>query len=138
MLGRRRPRRQIARITGEDGKAAEWELAAQKIKEDILANGVDERGVLTRYCGSKALDASLLLAPLVRFLPADHPIIKNTVMAIADELTIHDLVLRCKVEETDDGFTGEEGNLRSARSGWSQRSARWPSMSAPANSAPNC
>ena len=63
----------IARMTGEDGKAAEWELAAQEIKDDILANGVDERGVLTQYYGTKALDASLLLAPLVRFLPADDP-----------------------------------------------------------------
>ena len=37
---------------GEDGKAAEWELAAEEIKEDILANGVDDRGVLTQYYGS--------------------------------------------------------------------------------------
>ena len=101
----------IARITGEDGKAAEWELAAQEIKDDILTNGVDERGVLTQYYGTNALDASLLLAPLVRFLPADDPIIRATVLAIADELTIHELVLRYKVEETDDGFAGEEGEL---------------------------
>jgi GH15 family glucan-1,4-alpha-glucosidase len=101
----------IARMTGEDGKAAEWELAAQEIKDDILTNGVDERGVLTQYYGSKALDASLLLAPLVRFLPADDPIIKATVLAIADELTLHDLVLRYKVDETDDGFEGEEGSF---------------------------
>ena len=67
--------------------------------------------MLTQYYGSKALDASLLLAPLVRFLPADHPIIRATVLAIADELTIHELVLRYKVEETDDGFTGEEGSF---------------------------
>ena len=56
-------------MTGEDGKAAEWELAAEEIKEDILANGVDERGVFTQYYGSTALDASLLLAPL-RAVPA--------------------------------------------------------------------
>jgi GH15 family glucan-1,4-alpha-glucosidase len=65
---------------------------------------------LTNY-GTKALDASLLLAPLVRFLPADDPIIKATVLAIADELTMHDLVLRYKVDETDDGFEGEEGSF---------------------------
>jgi GH15 family glucan-1,4-alpha-glucosidase len=53
----------------------------------------------------------LLLAPLVRFLPADDPIIRATVLAIADELTVHDLVLRYKVEETDDGFSGEEGSF---------------------------
>jgi GH15 family glucan-1,4-alpha-glucosidase len=101
----------IARLTGEDGKAAEWELAAQEIKDDILANGLDERGVFTQYYGSEALDASLLLAPLVRFLPQDDERIRNTVLAIADELTIDELVLRYKVDETDDGFVGEEGSF---------------------------
>jgi GH15 family glucan-1,4-alpha-glucosidase len=101
----------LAHKMGEDGKAAEWEMAATDIKDDILANGVDERGVFTQYYGSKALDASLLLAPLVRFLPADDERIRKTVLAIADELTVHGLVLRYKVEETDDGFSGEEGSF---------------------------
>jgi len=101
----------IARLTGEDGKAAEWELAASEIKDDILANGVDERGVLTQHYGTTALDASLLLAPLVRFLPPDDPIIRNTVLAITKELTVNGLVMRYKVEETDDGFAGEEGSF---------------------------
>ena len=101
----------LAPMIGEDAKAAEWELAADEIKEDILAHGVDERGVLTQYYGTKALDASLLLAPLVRFLPPDDPRIRTTVLAIADELTVHGLVLRYRVEETDDGFTGEEGSF---------------------------
>ncbi|HET9873892.1 MAG TPA: glycoside hydrolase family 15 protein [Propionibacteriaceae bacterium] len=101
----------LARLGGEDAKAAEWDLAAEEIKADILANGVDDRGVLTQYYGTKALDASLLLAPLVRFLPADDPRIRATVLAIADELTVHGLVLRYRVEETDDGFTGEEGSF---------------------------
>ena len=101
----------LARMIGEDDKAAEWELAADEIKEDILANGVDERGVLTQYYGSTALDASLLLAPLVRFLPPDDPRIRATVLAIRDELTVDGLVLRYRVEETDDGFSGEEGTF---------------------------
>ncbi|MBA2455765.1 MAG: glycoside hydrolase family 15 protein [Nocardioidaceae bacterium] len=101
----------LARMSGEHGKAAEWELAAEEIKEDILTHGVDDRGVFTQYYGGTALDASLLLAPLVRFLPADDPIIRNTVLAIADELTVHGLVMRYRVEETDDGFTGEEGSF---------------------------
>ena len=75
------------------------------------SNGVDERGVLTQYYGSSALDASLLLAPLVRFLPPDDPRIRATVMAIREELTVDGLVLRYKVEETDDGFSGEEGTF---------------------------
>jgi alpha,alpha-trehalase len=101
----------LARVAGEDAKAAEWELAAEEIREDILANGVDDRGVLTQYYGGTALDASLLLAPLVRFLPADDPRLRATVMAIRNELTVDGLVLRYKVEETDDGFSGEEGTF---------------------------
>jgi len=101
----------LAAVTGETGKAAEWELAAQEIKDDILANGLDERGVFTQSYGSTALDASLLLAPLLRFLPADDPRIRATVLAIADELTLHGLVLRYRVDETDDGFDGEEGTF---------------------------
>src|SRR6202034_4314234 len=71
----------------------------------------DARGVLTQYYGTKALDASLLLAPLVRFLAPDDPIIRNTLLAIADELTEDAFVLRYKVEETDDGFSGKEGSF---------------------------
>ena len=101
----------IARMTGEDDKAAEWELAAQEIKDDVLSQGVDDRGVLVQHYDTTALDASLLLAPLLRFLPADDPRIRATVLAIADELTVHGLVLRYKVDDTDDGFSGEEGSF---------------------------
>ena len=47
----------------------------------------------------------------MRFLSADHPVIRATVLAIADELTVDGLVLRYRVEETDDGFSGEEGTF---------------------------
>ena len=49
--------------------------------------------------------------PLVRFLPADDQRIRDTVLAIADELAVDDLVLRYRVEETDDGLEGEEGTF---------------------------
>jgi GH15 family glucan-1,4-alpha-glucosidase len=101
----------MARMSGEYEKASEWGLAAAEIKEDILANGVDERGVFTQYYGGTALDASLLLAPLVRFLPPDDPRIRATVLAIRNELTVDGLVLRYRVDETDDGFAGEEGTF---------------------------
>ena len=65
--------------------------------------------MFTQAYGSRALDASLLLAPLLRFLPADDPRIVATVLAIADELTDEGLVLRYRVEETDDGLRGQEG-----------------------------
>jgi GH15 family glucan-1,4-alpha-glucosidase len=101
----------LAAHIGQDGAAAEWEMAAEEIKADVLDHGVDDRGVLTQYYGSTTLDASLLLAPLVRFLPPDDPRIVATVNAIAGELTEHGMVLRYRVEETDDGFSGEEGSF---------------------------
>ena len=56
---------------------------ADEIKEDVLEHGVDARGVFVQHYDTKALDASLLLLPLVRFLPPDDPRIRNTVRAIA-------------------------------------------------------
>jgi alpha,alpha-trehalase len=49
--------------------------------------------------------------PLLRFLPRDDERIRATVLAIADELTMDGLVLRYRVEQTDDGLSGEEGTF---------------------------
>jgi GH15 family glucan-1,4-alpha-glucosidase len=49
--------------------------------------------------------------PLVRFLPADDERIRNTVLAIAKELTEDGLVLRYRTDETDDGLSGKEGTF---------------------------
>ena len=45
------------------------------------------------------------------FLPPDDERVRATVLAIADELTKDDLVLRYRVETTDDGLSGEEGTF---------------------------
>lgn len=99
----------LAERQGEKSYAQQWRKIADEIKADILEHGVDSRGVLTQRYGSDALDASLLLAVLTRFLPSDDPRVRATVLAIADELTEDGLVLRYRVEETDDGLAGEEG-----------------------------
>ena len=91
--------------------AERWERPPTEIHADICAHGVDERGVFVQHYDTDALDASLLLMPLVRFLPPDDPRIRATVLAIADELTENGLVLRYRVEETDDGFASEEGTF---------------------------
>jgi GH15 family glucan-1,4-alpha-glucosidase len=101
----------LARIREELDLADEWQKAADEIHADICAKGVDERGVFTQHYDTDALDASVLLMPLVRFLPADDPRIVKTVYAIADELTVDGLVLRYLVKETDDGLSGEEGTF---------------------------
>ncbi len=101
----------LARLYDETEYAEQWQLVADEIHADICENGVDERGVFVQRFGSSALDASLLLVPLLRFLPADDPRVRATVLAIADELTEDGLVLRYRVDETDDGLTGEEGTF---------------------------
>ncbi|HSR94118.1 MAG TPA: glycoside hydrolase family 15 protein [Solirubrobacterales bacterium] len=100
----------LARWAEFDELAEEWEAVADEIREEILERGVRD-GIFRQHYETDALDASLLLIPLLRFLPPDDPRVCATVDAIADELTEHGLVLRYKVEETDDGLSGEEGTF---------------------------
>ncbi len=101
----------LARLRGDDPRAERWQAAADEIHEDICTNAVDERGVFVQHYGTKALDASCLLIPLMRFLPHDDERVVATVNAIADELTEHGLVLRYRTDETDDGMRGSEGTF---------------------------
>jgi GH15 family glucan-1,4-alpha-glucosidase len=101
----------LAGIEGELDLAREWQAEATRIREDILARGVSERGVFRQHYDTDSLDASTLLIPLVRFLPADDDRVRATVCAIADELQENGFVLRYRVEETDDGLHGEEGTF---------------------------
>jgi GH15 family glucan-1,4-alpha-glucosidase len=101
----------LAELHGWTSYIPQWRAIAEEIKADILANGVDHRGALTQRYGDDALDASLLLAVLTRFLPPEDPRLRATVLAIADELTENGLVLRYRTEETDDGLSGEEGSF---------------------------
>jgi GH15 family glucan-1,4-alpha-glucosidase len=93
-----------------DAVAEEWEAKAEEIKAEILERGVRD-GIFRQHYDTDALDASLLLIPLFRFLPPDDPRVRDTVNAIAGDLTEHGLVRRYKVEETDDGMQGKEGTF---------------------------
>jgi len=99
----------LARVHGDEDAAKLWQAIAAEIHADVCANALDERGVFTQHYETRALDAAVLLMPLVRFLPPEDPRIRATVLAIAEELTVEGLVLRYRAEETDDGLTGEEG-----------------------------
>ena len=101
----------LARIRDELDLADRWQKSADEIHADICEHGVDKRGVFTQHYDTDALDASVLLMPLFGFLPSDDPRIRDTVLAIADELTDNDLVLRYRVAETDDGLSSEEGTF---------------------------
>ena len=112
VLGGARPRRAPGRARGRArARRASGSAVADEIRADILAHGVSERGVFRQHYETDALDASTLLIPLVRFLPPDDERVRATVLAIADELQENGFVLRYRVEETDDGLSGEEGTF---------------------------
>jgi GH15 family glucan-1,4-alpha-glucosidase len=101
----------LADIRGDAKLAASWAETAAEIKADILEHGVDKRGVLRQHYATDALDASTLLAAIFGFLPPRDPVLRATVLAIADELTEQGFVLRYRTDETDDGLSGKEGTF---------------------------
>jgi GH15 family glucan-1,4-alpha-glucosidase len=101
----------LAEIRGDPEARANWGAIAEEIREDILTNGVDDRGVLRQHYDTDALDASTLLAAIFGFLPNDDERLRASVMAIANELTEDGFVLRYKTDETDDGLSGKEGTF---------------------------
>jgi GH15 family glucan-1,4-alpha-glucosidase len=101
----------LAVIRDDLDAARAWRKAANEIHADIIENALDDRGVFCQHYGTTALDASLLLMPLLGFLPPDDERIRATVLAIADELTQDGLVLRYETDQTDDGCSGEEGTF---------------------------
>ncbi len=101
----------LAEREGELQLAEQWQQVADQIREDILAKGVSERGVFRQHYDTDSLDASTLLIPITRFLPADDARVRNTVLAIAEELTEQGFVLRYRTDETDDGLQGKEGTF---------------------------
>jgi GH15 family glucan-1,4-alpha-glucosidase len=101
----------LARLRGDTEAAERWEGAAEEIHADICEHGTDDRGVFVQHYDTDALDASLLLITLLGFLPPSDERVRATVLAIADELTVDGLVLRYRVETTDDGLRGEEGTF---------------------------
>jgi GH15 family glucan-1,4-alpha-glucosidase len=101
----------LAAIRGDADLSTKWGATAHEIKTDILTRGIDGRGVLRQHYDTDALDASTLLAAIFGFLPRDDKRLRNTVFAIADELTENGFVLRYRTDETDDGLSGKEGTF---------------------------
>jgi GH15 family glucan-1,4-alpha-glucosidase len=101
----------LARRRDEEERAERWQAGADEIKAEVLENCVSDRGVFRQRYDSDDLDAALLLLPIMGFLPPDDKRVRATVLAIADELTQDDLVLRYRVDTTDTGFSGEEGTF---------------------------
>jgi GH15 family glucan-1,4-alpha-glucosidase len=89
---------------------AHWKKMARLIHADICKKGVDaKRGCFVQYYGSDQMDASLLLLPLVGFLPASDPRIKKTVREIEKRLISKGLVCRYETGTGVDGLPPGEG-----------------------------
>ncbi|HEX3664800.1 MAG TPA: glycoside hydrolase family 15 protein [Rhizomicrobium sp.] len=96
---------------GDDKKhLAHWRRLGQKIRREIFRKGVDaDRNCFVQAYGSKHLDASLLLLPMVGFISAKDPIMKNTIREIEKHLMFDGLVLRYGTDSGVDGLPTGEG-----------------------------
>src|SRR5262249_718594 len=95
---------------GRDGPAVRWRATRKAIHDDVCRNGFDPGlGSFVQYYGSKALDASLLMIPLVGFLPPEDPRGRGTVSAIERELMKDGFVMRYRSDPGVDGLPEGEG-----------------------------
>lgn len=99
-----------ARKHGLHAPVRRWEALRESMHAEICAHGFDaERGSFVQAFGSKVLDASLLLIPLVGFLPAEDPRVRGTLAAIEQELRVDGLIRRYHTTQTEDGLLPGEG-----------------------------
>jgi GH15 family glucan-1,4-alpha-glucosidase len=96
---------------GSGEEASRWRAVADEIHAEVCERGFDrELNSFVQVYGSKRLDASLLLMPLVGFLPADDPRIRGTLRAIEQRLLIGgEFVLRYEPDNPRDGLPAGEG-----------------------------
>jgi GH15 family glucan-1,4-alpha-glucosidase len=88
-----------------------WQRIRDQVHAEVCERGYNvEKKAFTQYFGSDAMDASLLLTPLIGFLPITDERVRSTIEAIERELMQDGLVLRYRPqEEKIDGLPGGEG-----------------------------
>ena len=95
---------------GSPGPVERWTKLRDEIHADVLARGFNQhRNAFVQSYGSEMLDASLLMMPLIGFLPAKDPRVMSTVAAIERELMSDGLVKRYQSEPEVDGLPPGEG-----------------------------
>jgi hypothetical protein len=98
-------------LFGLEGPRNHWADLRNRIHGEVCERGFDRsRGVFVQHYEGSNLDASLLMLPLVGFLPAEDPRMLATVAAIERELTTSEgLVLRYRSDLVEDGLPPGEG-----------------------------
>jgi len=95
---------------GEKGPLERWIRLRSEIHDEICRFGFSrELNSFVQYFGSKELDASLLLIPIVGFLPPQDPRVLGTIAAIEKYLVKDGLVARYNTHSSVDGLPGSEG-----------------------------
>jgi len=98
---------------GHDGPVERWRRARDEIHQEVCRRAYDpDRNTFTQSYGSRELDASLLLIPLVGFLPPTDPRVRGTIEAVERELCQDGFVLRYPSGAgpgSVDGLPGREG-----------------------------
>jgi GH15 family glucan-1,4-alpha-glucosidase len=95
---------------GLEGPVERWRKLRDTIHAEVLERGFDvKREAFVQAYGKDALDAAVLLIPLLGFLPPDDPRVLSTTTVIERELCRDGLVLRYDTDKSDDGLPGGEG-----------------------------
>ncbi len=95
---------------GLEGPAERWRQARDEVHREVCEKGYDAgRNTFVQYYGAKELDASLLMIPLVGFLPAEDARVVGTVEAVQRELTHDGFVARYPTHPGVDGLPPGEG-----------------------------
>jgi GH15 family glucan-1,4-alpha-glucosidase len=97
---------------GKEGPLDHWKDVCGQIRAEVLDKGFSEaKGSFTRSYGHDDLDASLLMLPLVGFLPPDDERMVGTIEAVQRELMSDGLVHRYRTDAVSDGLPPGEGTF---------------------------
>lgn len=100
---------------GDATQLENWRDEMARIHAEVMDQGWSEKkGAFRQRYGSEALDAAALLIPLMRFLPADHPRVVNTVAALERELVVDGLLHRFDPADTLGGEQPPLGQFEGA------------------------
>ncbi len=99
-------------LYGLQGPAERWREVRDAIHDQVIAKGYNEElGSFTQAYGSTELDASLLLVPIMGFLPIEDPRVVGTIEAIQRDLTVDGFIARYRNRSGVDGLPGQEGTF---------------------------
>jgi GH15 family glucan-1,4-alpha-glucosidase len=97
---------------GLSGPVDRWRAIREAIHQEVCQRGYDANvGAFVQYYGSSRLDASLLMLPLVGFLPVSDPRVRSTIEAIERELSVGGFVSRYRTDPEVDGLPPGEASF---------------------------